>query len=298
MPRALLRALFGIGQTPTPVSGGRLGAATTIIKRSDGVDYLVDLLGQIDLKLVRMHEAQDADQPCFYIRHDVDQDMDRALAIAEAECRHGYFSTWFLLTPGSYGEKRNYYGTLTNGAIQHAPHLVDHCKRLLDLGHDLGFHNDLVALALATKRSPADLLTDEIEFFTGHGIRLVGTASHGSPLARQLKYNNRELFAGCIRRGWVPGRTIEHDAQSIQLHSLRLEDYGFRYEAYSLPRDSRLSESGRVWGGRIAGRRVPKEQLSQHFDIDQFRALVSRASAANGIKALSILTHPCHWDSR
>ncbi len=298
MARTLLRALFGVGQTPPPVAAGRPGAVMTIIKRSDGVDYLADLLGQIDLKLVRMHEARDADQPCFYIRHDVDQDMDRALAIAKVECRHGYFSTWFLLAPGSYAENRNYYGTLANGAIRHDPQLVDHCKRLVDFGHDLGFHNDLVALALATKRSPAELLAGEIEFFAGHGIRLVGTASHGSPLARRLKYNNRELFAGCIRRGWVSGRTIEHDGQSIQLHSLRLEDYGFRYEAYSLPRDSRLSESGGVWGGRIAGRRVPKEQLSQHFDIDQFRAVVSRASAANGVKALSILTHPCHWDSR
>jgi hypothetical protein len=271
---------------------------TRIVKRSDQVDYIDDLLALIDLKPVRMHEVLACSEPCFYVRHDVDRDLDRALDIAEVEARHGVVSTYFLLTPGSYGEQRNYYGSLEGDRIRQDSMLIEKCRRLIDLGHDLGFHNDLVALSLRTGVSPHELLEREVAFFAEHDLHLVGTAAHGSPLARQLKYNNRELFDGCIRRGWTPGRTIQHAGRSVRLHSLKLNDYGFAYEAYSLPRDSRFSESGTVWGGRIAGERFPKEQMQQRFDLDVFRAFLDRASAEHGVRNLSILTHPCHWDAR
>lgn len=277
-------------QSPDPVK--------QIIKKTDGVNYIADLIDLIGLKLVRMHEAKGATEPCFYIRHDVDRDIERALDIAEVEAARGYTATYFMLTPGSYNQQRNYYGTLEDGRIIHDPTLVDKCHRLIALGHDIGFHNDLVSLSLRTGRSPAEFLEGEVEFFAKHDIPLLGSAAHGNPLARKLRYNNRELFVGHVRKNWVPGRAIEYDGRSVQLHSLRLEDFGFRYEAYSLPRDSRLSDSGGRWAGQIAGERVPKDRLSEHFEITEFRALVSRASASFGVRAMSLLTHPCHWRAR
>jgi hypothetical protein len=286
MTRTALRTLLRFGRPARP---------TRIVKRDDGVDFIADLLERIDLKHVAMHEVEDETEPCFYVRHDVDKSLARALDIARVEHAQGYRSTFFLLTPGSYGEETNYYGTLEGDRIHHDPKLVDHCKTLLDLGHEIGFHSDLVSLSIHTGRAPGDLLADEVEYFQQHGIPFIGTAAHGSPLARQKKYNNRELFEGCIRKGWTPGRTIEHRGRTVRLHSLRLEDFGFRYEAYSLPRDSRFSESGGRWGGRIAGDRFPREEMAEHFDLARFRSLVERANAANGVKAMSVMTHPCYW---
>lgn len=292
MTRTALRSLLRFGRPAAPKRPAR---PARIVKRDDGVDYIADLLDLIDLKHVHMHEVTGETEPCFYIRHDVDHDIERALEIARAEQAAGYRSTYYLLTPGSYGEGTNYYGTLEGDRISHDPKLVDRCKALIDLGHCVGFHNDLVSLSLVTGRAPADLLADEVEFFQTQGIPLTSTAAHGNPLSRQYSYNNREIFAGCIRRGWEPGRTIEHEGRTVALHSLRLEDYGFAFEAYSLPRDSRFSDSGKTWGGRIAGERFPREEMSEQFDLERFRSLVARATAANDVRAFSIMTHPCHW---
>jgi len=275
------------------------GPALRVCVEKQGLDYVNDLLKLVNLPVRRMHEVTETSEPCMYIRHDVDHSLERANAIAEVEARHGYTSTFFLLTPGSYpGAKgmSNYYGELSDdGEITHHPELLDRCRRIVDHGHDLGFHTDLIPLSLRTGRPAGDILAREVEFFDRAGLKLRGVAAHGNPLCRQLAFNNRELFEGCIRSGWEPGRTITHAGRSVRLHSLRLEDFGFAYEAYSLPRDSRISESGLHWGGRIAGERIPKEELAASFDLERFRTIVSRATAENGVRAMSIMTHPIYW---
>jgi hypothetical protein len=274
-------------------------SATKVRIESQGLDFIKDLLDLVDLPLVAMHDVESFEKPCFYIRHDVDHSIERALAIASVEKQNGYHSTYFLLPPGSYPGKDghvNYYGTIdSSGTISHDNTLADNCKKLIDLGHSIGFHSDIVALSLSTGVSPANLIEREVDWFEKQGLTLKGTASHGSPKARELKFNNRELFSGCIRDGWVEGRTVCDNGNEVELHSLKLEDYGFAYEAYSLPRDSRLSDSGGKWGGRIAKQRLPREELLNKFDVDIFRKHIQLATETSGIKAFSIMTHPIYW---
>jgi len=290
----LLDTLARVARRGTP---GHSAAAQpgAIIKKRDGVDYISDLLELIDLPLIRMLEAVDHPGPAFYLRHDVDHDIDMALAMARAEHRAGYRSTYFLLTPGSYKEPSNYYGTIEEGKVVHAPGLVARCKELMDLGHEIGLHNDMVSLSFRVRRPPAELLYEEVEFFARNGIPLQGTAAHGNPLARQLGFNNKELFEGCYRKDSEPGRVLRHEGWTVALHSLKLQDFGFAYEAYSLPRDSRLSESGSKWGGRIAGVRPDWESLNARFDIDAFRSIIRMASASKGVSHFQVMTHPNHW---
>ena len=266
-----------------------------IIKKSDEVNYIDDFIGIIDLPLVRMADVLNRPGPCFYLRHDVDHEIEMALAMAEVEARAGLTSTYFLLTPGSYQPDFNYYGRLDNGRIVHDAKLIDHCKKLIDLGHDIGFHNDLVSLSFRVHRQPQDLLQEEVDFFDKHSIKLVGTAAHGNPLARQLGYNNKELFEGCLRKDSEIGRILEYEGWKVRLHNLRLEDFGFAFEAYSLPRDSRLSESGSKWGGRIAGVRRDWPSFNANFQIEEFRKLMKTATADNGVKYFQVMTHPNHW---
>jgi hypothetical protein len=219
-----------------------------------------------------------------------------AVKIAEIEAAHGFVSTFFLLPPGSYGEGVNYYGYLDNDKIIHHSELIDKCKYILDLGHEIGFHNDMVSRSIATRKHPKKLIDMEVEYFRSHGLTLVGTASHGSPLARQLKYNNRELFKGCIRKGWEPGRVISHNDWQVKLHSLTLSEFDFQYEAYSLPRDSRISDSGGKWGGRVAGYQIDKEGMHQAFILNHFREIINRVTPDSGVRIMQVMTHPCHWE--
>lgn len=272
-----------------------LTPSLSVIKADDGVDYFSDFLDLIDLPLVHMEEVNSVEGPRWCIRHDVDHSLDIALGVARAEYERGYKSTYFLLTPNSYPHGRNYYGEIVDGKIVHDKGLIDKCKYLEDLGHRIGLHNDLISLSFKLRRPPSEILEEELEYFHGHGIRLWGTAAHGSPLARQLEYNNKEIFAGCPRQGKVVERVIRYDGWEVATHSLRLEDYGFLYEAYSLPRDSRISESGRRWGGLVAGQKIDRERLEKQFDKEVFRSYVKRLSTAAGVKSLQVMTHPEHW---
>ena len=81
----------------------------------------------------------------------------------------------------------------------------------------------------------------------------------------------------------------------VTLHSINMQDYDLEYEAYSLPRQSRVADSGGHWAGKIAGFRIPKEEWREKFDKRQFVAACHNATIENGVKSLSILTHPQHW---
>ncbi|SFH81200.1 hypothetical protein SAMN05192551_103132 [Tindallia magadiensis] len=270
--------------------------AKRIIKKNDGTDYINDFLNIINLKNVPMEKVNEISEPRFFIRHDVDHSIDMAVEIAEVEAKNGYTSTFFLLPPGSYNKKKNYYGWLENGEIKHDPELIRKCKEILSYGHQIGFHNDIIAASLKWRQDPAEILKKEVDYFHKNGVRLVGTAAHGSPLARELEFNNRELFEGCIRKGREVGRTIEYNNWKVKTHSLTLSDFGFEYEAYSLPRDSRISESGGKWGGRIVGLQIDKERLFNHFNLDEFQEIISRLQPDAKVKSMQVMTHPCHWE--
>lgn len=297
----LAKAAYG-GQRSNPKKdraseASNADTATEAIKRDDGVRYIRDLLGLIELKHVRMHEVIGQDEPVFYLRHDGcgKVGIEDLLQFARLESSLGFAGTYFLMPPGSYkNQPANYYGWWSGERIEHDPRLLDLCHELVELGHDLGLHNDAVSLALQREIRPGDILEREVEFFRQNGLRLRGTAAHGQALCRELQYNNREIFAGCIRAGWTPSRTIEYQGVKVQLHSLRLEDFGFEYEAYSLPRDSRVSESGGKWGGKIGGVRIPKEEFIEEMDVERFRDIVSNARSEK-VRAMQVLTHPCHW---
>ena len=276
-----------------PDAGG--SRSVTRIVDGNGVDFVGDLLDLIDLPCIRMHEVAEHPGPALHVRHDVDHSIDNAIMIAGIEKAAGYTSTYFLLTPGAYKD-RNYYGTIDRrGRIEHDPELADKCRRLLDFGHDIGFHNDLVALSLNTGRPAAEILREEMDWFDAQGLHLRGMAAHGNPLCRKLSFNNRELFEGCVRRGWEVGRTIRFRDNEVVLHSLDMRDFGLEYEAYSLPRDSRISESGGRWGGRVAGEQIPREELATAFDLERFRSIAESASPRNGVRHMSVMTHPVYW---
>ncbi|MCW7755347.1 hypothetical protein OOT00_15290 [Desulfobotulus sp. H1] len=266
-----------------------------IVKKNDETDYIDDLLKLISLKNVPMNQVFESSESCFFIRHDVDHSLNMAIEIAQVEAEYGYTSTFFLLPPGSYNEEKNYYGWIDNGEIKHDPELIEKCKILLSHGHHLGFHSDLIASALKWRQDPKEMLQKEIDYFDRNNIRLIGTAAHGSPLARELEFNNREIFEGCIRKGREVGRIIEYNGWKVKTHSLKLEDFGFEFEAYSLPRDSRISESGGKWGGRIVGEQIDREGLFTNFKIQEFRKIISRLQPDAKVSSMQVMTHPCHW---
>jgi hypothetical protein len=200
------------------------------------------------------------------LRHDVDDRLDSALRMAELEHRRGVRATYFVLHTASY------YGS---------PGLLDALRRLQELGHEVGWHNDLVTLQLVYGRDPVEYLAGELRRLRENGIDVVGTAAHGSIHCHRLGYHNNEFFLDwpeAVSGGRTSRARIAVGGGDVELRRGRLADFGLEYEAYHLGEDryfsdARFDERGRRW----------------HPELLDVRSLRPG-------ERVVVLVHPCHWD--
>jgi len=205
--------------------------------------------------VVRLRDFRSAprDRPVLALRHDVDGRLDAADRLAELEHQRGIRATYFVLHTARYWSR---------------PDLVERLQHLQDLGHEVGWHNDLVTLDLVAGVDPVEYLHAELERLRSAGIDIVGAAAHGSIWCHLLGFDNNAFFVDF------------HDAKrpAEPIRRAALADFGLEYEGYHLGEDvyysdARFDERWRRW----------------HPAFIDFAALrpARRAIA---------LVHPCHWD--
>ena len=266
-------------------------------KRNDCIRYVQDMLRPI-MKGKRNVSLYDlvAGENVFALRHDVDNGIDVSMQMAQLEYKNDLRATYFLLPPSPFFASVNYYGRFDGKKMVRNPRLADYAKFLLDKGHYVGLHNNIAELAVFMHRSLRDVLSDEINFFEQNGINLAGTAGHGSPFFHDNDFVSCEIFEeGLVKPGFERGRVVSVNGSSFRLHSLSLADFGLSYEAYSLPHDFYLSDSGQKWSGSLITRSRHPELPGyppQRF-LSAFGEVMSGASEQDG--SLQILIHPEHW---
>lgn len=186
------------------------------------------------------------------LRHDVDSRLEGALELARREFARDLRGTYFVLHTAPYWSR---------------PDLLERLRELQSLGHEIGFHNDLVTLERTQNVDIEAYARRELKRLREGGIQIVGAAAHGSPWCHRLGFHNNYAFAG-----WdepvpgFPGRTVRRKLDPAAL--------GLEYEAYHVPRDEYFSDASFV----NSRRRHP-------LDL----ALVP------GRRTI-VLVHPCHWD--
>lgn len=207
------------------------------------------------MRVVPLRELRTAprDRPVLGLRHDVDERLDNALRLAALEHERGLRATYFVLHTAAYWR---------------SPTLLEDLRRLQELGHEVGWHNDLVSLELVDGVDPVEYLRRELGRLRSAGIDVVGTAAHGSIWCAILGFDNNAFFTD-FPEAERPARPI---------HTASLAEMGLEYEAYDLAEDhyfsdARFDEQGRRW----------------HPDLLDPR-LVARGETA------IVLVHPCHWD--
>jgi len=187
------------------------------------------------------------------LRHDVDSRLDSALELAELESRRGLRATYFVLHTAPYWPDRS---------------LLARLSKLQDLGHEVGFHNDLVTLQLVHGRNAGAILGHELDRLRSAGLEIVGAAAHGSPWCHRLGFHNNYVF-----RGWdepqpgFPRRDVPEQLDPAA--------FGLEYEAYHVAHDEYFSDSKFV-----DGRRAHPHDLR----LEAGRRTI-------------VLIHPEHWDS-
>ncbi len=281
---------------------------------SDGTRYVEDFLPLFGLPFVPVGESAElaaAGVPHVALRHDVDWSIDNALAMASLEQQQGVRSTWFLLHPDGEITRENYFGRIDDrGRLVIDPRLFDHARRLVDLGHEVGLHNDLISLSLATGRPPGNYLEQICEAFAARGLPLAGSVSHGSRTCRAHGYMNHQVFADlrdaptvvdyvdtpelfeAYARPFVQAQT-PHGPRRIEKFTLRMADFGLRYEANFVPRAIYLSDSSSRWTIWEANHRTafPKHEPGARWQTALQSALSRQAAGAN----MQVLVHACHW---
>lgn len=212
------------------------------------------------------------------LRHDVDHDIDTALKIAKWEQQRELRATYCILHTAWY------YGEVKKRGLERYQYVLDVCMEIQSLGHEINLHNNVAAIALRTGQNPVELLQQEIMFLRIHGINITGTSTHGDRLCRDLNFRNYELFSECVYEKRGGPRTVSHEGHSVELGTVSMRDLGLAYEAYDIPRDVYVTDSGgrprTILGtcGRAGKRRAEMENEPPYPMI------------------VGILTHPIWWD--
>lgn len=214
------------------------------------------------------------------VRHDIDQDIENAVAMARWESEHGISSTYCVLHSawyyGRFDEQRN--------LLARSEEMVERCLEIQEMGHEINLHNNLVVTALRTGRDPYELLAEELDYLRSRGLRITGTSTHGDPLCGQAGFYNMELFSETVYPSRGGRRFVEHEGRRVEIGARSMADFDLEYEGYDLPRDVYISDSG----GKL---KLVTDTVG--------RAGLSRDELGSAVpykRIVGMLTHPVWWD--
>jgi hypothetical protein len=200
------------------------------------------------------------------LRHDVDHHPFKALEMAKIEHGYNIRSTYYILPTASY------YGFFKKDRFYRHACMSEVYNDIAHLGHEIGIHNDLIAVMLKYNHEPYSFNKDDLEFFKSIGIEIHGTAAHGSSIAIET-VPNYEIFSDFVKK-----KTIDYKGKSYQIGQYSLNECGFQYEAYFVEFNKYFAEGGGVWN-KPYGLTGVLQELKNSKPGDR----------------IQILTHPVWW---
>lgn len=259
----------------------------------DEFDRLVSLIRGADMVLplreINRMPVERWPRKLLALRHDIDNDVDNAVTIAEREAKLGIRATFFVLHSDWY-----YFGE--NG--RPTRHVFKALSRISDLGHEIGLHNNALGVALRSGDDPIHVLRRELKRLRRWGHDVVGTAAHGDRILREADRFNYELFEECPPPGTPKPDTISFtdqgtgEAKEQSFRRVSMRALGLEYEAGFLPNRYYLTDSGGYWrgfhfppptgfDGRYAEHLVPEQEVRDLFERE------------GGF--IQVLNHPVWW---
>ena len=193
----------------------------------------ITLINKLDKSKIRLlRDTYNTPGEMINIRHDVDDDIQSSVAMAEREALNGIKATYFILNTAPYWE---------------SPGLLDYIKSIADMGHEIGWHNNAITENLKTGKPLEQCIGDPLATLR-KVAPVTGTASHGDHLCHELRYLNYYAF-------YETKKNPAFTSMCGMVFSLRY--FELEYEAYHTGHELYLSESGGTWGTE------PDEVLSE-----------------------------------
>jgi hypothetical protein len=182
--------------------------------------------------VVSMEQVADGNHVpcCVGMRHDVDNIIEPAVAMAAWEAERGYRSTYFILHTAPYWADK--------------PKLRDSLSAISEFGHEIGFHLNALTVAIVAGGNPLDIAQDAVDELRSYGYPCRGVVAHGDNACHQHHFVNDELFTESARPDYgAPDRLVG----GVKLEPISRSELGFDYDPNWLPRAAYLSDSGGRW---------------------------------------------------
>ena len=240
-----------------------------LLKISDTSKYLV-------LPIDDFRKTINTKKIVIGLRHDVDLNLDKAVEFSEVEKVLGFRSTYYIL------HTADYYLANSNNKAVHNLNIIPVLRSMQDKsGFEIGWHNDLVTLQIVYNIDPVTFLTQELKWLRDNGLKITGTASHGSNYCKDYLYVNFYFFNECANPPWgmgiyVNNKTIQVGSKTVTIRKGNLSDFGLEYEAYFLNNNKYFSDASFIGGKR--------------WDI----GMLNLNTLIPGDRVI-ILLHPVHW---
>lgn len=205
------------------------------------------------------------------VRHDMDHDLANSLRFAEWEAANGIRATYYVL------HNDWYWG---DDPATPSKFVLDGLERIASLGHEIGLHNNAIATGLRLDVDPVLVLDRALGALRRHGFDVVGSATHGDALCREVGFVNHEVFTETARpaMGDADRTIVWHDKdggeRQVRLHPLSMTEFGLTYEAYKIGSSLYMSDTGGRWHRRW-------DDVERHFTEEG--------------AYLQLLIHPVWW---
>ncbi len=183
--------------------------------------------------LSELQAGHPADKAAVAIRHDIDFDICTAATLARLEHDLGVRGCYYVL------HTQPYYAHRENGRRFRSRRCVEILLEIQELGHKIGLHNDALHDLVHHGVPVKETLAAELDHLRSHGVRVKGTASHGS--YHTYLAANYEVFVGLS----ISGRTHFIDAKGArhELGQVDMKELGLSYEANYILRSYMISKA-------------------------------------------------------
>jgi hypothetical protein len=167
------------------------------------------------------------------LRHDVDGNpgaFENAVAMAGWEAEQGYRSTYYFL-----------HGTYFWG-----PGMADGLHKIASQGHEIGFHNNALAIARRTDGdcfSILDRALGELRAWSGEAV--VSISAHGDRDAGYGTFMNYQMweegYSTYVKNNFM-------SPEELGITPRPMADFGLEIQGDWIPRPHYLTDSGGSWG--------------------------------------------------
>lgn len=156
------------------------------------------------------------------LRHDIDEDIDRAVHMAKVEHLEGVKSVYYILNTSKYWKNDH--------------DLFVKLRLIQSLGHEIGWHNNAISDSINRGVPVLSCIETPLRQLRANGLIVTSSSSHGDALCHKHKFLNYNVF-GFKAVGW----------DGYEGKAYNMKDFGLTIEAYHNGHTHYMTDSHGQW---------------------------------------------------